>query len=46
MKPFWDFCAIFYDFAQLQNSAYKKVVDFVSQMVEVDSNVIELALKR
>jgi len=29
MKTFWDFCARFYDFAQLQNSAYKKAVDFV-----------------
>ena len=29
MKTFWDFCARFYDFAQLQNSAYKRAVDFV-----------------
>jgi len=43
MKTFWDFCARFYDFAQLQNSAYKKAVDFVSQVVEADSSVIELA---
>ena len=43
MKTFWDFSARFYDFAQFQNSAYKKVVDFVSQIVEPNSSVIELA---
>jgi ubiquinone/menaquinone biosynthesis C-methylase UbiE len=43
MQAFWDFCARFYDFVQLQNSAYKKAVDFVSQIIENDSSVIELA---
>jgi hypothetical protein len=43
MKVFWNFCAIFYDFTQSQNSAYKKTVDFVSQVIEADSTVIELA---
>ena len=43
MKTFWDFSARFYDFAQSQNPAYKTVVDFVSQMLEAGSSVIELA---
>jgi len=43
MKTFWDFCAGFYDLVQFQNSAYKKTVDFVSQIIEPDSSVIELA---
>lgn len=42
-KTFWDYCARFYDLAQLQNSAFNKAVDYVSQGIEPGTSVIELA---
>ena len=40
---FWDFCAPFYDFAQHQNSAYKKMVEFVVGIVPQGTEVLEVA---
>jgi len=43
MKSFWDKWASVYDSGQKQNKVYGKVVDFVAQMIDKNSSVIELA---
>ena len=40
---FWDFCSPFYDFAQKMNSNHDKWICAVTEQIETDSDVLELA---